>query len=85
MARDLTGASRATATPSLLALATGAAAFAAIAAGTLAIGYLAIGHLKIRKARFGTLAIDELTVRSLRLLDHESRTPGGNDQRGANL
>ena len=56
---------------SLLALALGAAAFGAIAIGALAVGRIAIGRLAIKKARFGTLHVDELTVRKLRVLERD--------------
>jgi hypothetical protein len=56
---------------SLLALALGAAAFGAVAIGALAIGRLLVGRLVIKKARFGALEVDELTVRRLRVVEHE--------------
>jgi hypothetical protein len=56
---------------SLLAIALGAAAFGAIAIGAVAIGRLAVGRLVIKRARFGALEVDELTVRRLRVLEHE--------------
>jgi len=54
-----------------LALAIGAAAFGAIAVGALAIGRIAIGRMIIKKARFGALEVDDLTVRKLRVIEHE--------------
>jgi hypothetical protein len=55
-----------------MALALGAAAFGAVAIGALAIGRLAVGRSVIKKVRFGTLEIDELTVRKLRVLEHDT-------------
>ena len=75
MARDITGQSKAVPTASLLALALGAAAFGAVAIGALAIGRLAVGRMVIKKARFGALEVDELTVRKLRVLDHDAGSP----------
>jgi hypothetical protein len=49
----------------------GAAAFGAVAIGALAIGRLAIGRLVIKKARFSRQEVDELTVRRLRVVEHE--------------
>ena len=63
MARAVTGHSKGIPTVSLFALALGAAAFGAVAIGALAIGRLAVGRLVIKKAHFGTLEVDELTVR----------------------
>jgi hypothetical protein len=57
----------------LLAFALGAAALGAVAVGALAIGRLAVGRLVIRKARFGTLEVDELRVRRLHLAEPERR------------
>jgi hypothetical protein len=59
------------ATASLLAVALGAVAFGAFAIGAVAIGRLAVGRLVIKRARFGALEVDELTVRKLRVLEHE--------------
>jgi hypothetical protein len=56
---------------SLLAAAVGAVAFGAFAIGAVAIGRLAVGRLVIKRARFGALEVDELTVRRLRVLEHE--------------
>ena len=64
----------------LLALALGAAAVGAIAVGALAIGRMAVGRLVIRKARFGALEVDELTVRKLHVARHEGAS--SEDQRG---
>jgi len=54
---------------SLLTLAVGAAAVGVIAIGALAIGRLAVGRLVIRKARFGALEVDDLTVRRLHVAE----------------
>jgi len=54
----------------LLALALGAAAL-----GAVAIGALAIGRITVKKARFGTLEVDELTVRRLRIVEYEGSNP----------
>ena len=51
-------------------VALGAVAFGAFAIGAVAIGRLAVGRLVIKKARFGALEVDELTVRRLRVLEH---------------
>src|SRR5580658_3875540 len=72
MARDIRGQSKAVPAAGLLALALGAAAFGALAIGALAIGRLAVGRMVIKKARFGALQVDELTVRKLRVLEHET-------------
>jgi hypothetical protein len=69
--RDVTSQSNTGPAVSLLGLALGAAAIGAIAIGALAIGRLAIGRLVIKKARFGALEVDELTVRRLRVLEHD--------------
>jgi hypothetical protein len=37
--------------------------------GALAIGALAIGKLAVRKAKFGDVEIDSLTVRKLRIIE----------------
>ena len=71
MAREVSGRPKAVPTASLLALALGAAAFGAVAIGALAIGRLAVGRLVIKKARFGALEVDELTVRKLHVIEHE--------------
>jgi hypothetical protein len=71
MAREVTVQSKPSPAASLLALALGAAAVGAVAIGALAIGRLAVGRLTIRKARFGALEVDELTVRKLRVVEHE--------------
>jgi hypothetical protein len=76
MPRQVICRSRATTAPSLLALAMGAAACGAIAIGALAIGQLVVGRLIIKRARFGTLELDQLTVRRLRILDHAGLPPG---------
>jgi hypothetical protein len=51
------------------AIAVGALAFGAIAIGALAIARLAIGELTVKKARFRSVEIDDLTVRRLRVID----------------
>jgi hypothetical protein len=71
MANEASRQSRAAPASSLLALALGAAALGAIAIGAVAIGRLAVGRLVIKKARFGALEVDELTVRRLRVVEHE--------------
>jgi hypothetical protein len=53
----------------MVALALGAAALGAFAIGAIAIGSLAIGGLVVRKAKFRTVEIDDLTVRRLRVLE----------------
>jgi hypothetical protein len=75
MARDVADRSRSSPAASLLAFALGAAAIGAVAIGALAIGRLAVGRLVIRKARFGTLEVDELTVRRLRVVEHAGPDP----------
>lgn len=52
-------------------MALGAFAIGAAAVGVFAIGRLAIGQLAIKKARFGALEVDLLTVRRLRVLEQE--------------
>jgi len=49
------------------AIATGALAIGALAIGAIAVGAFAIGRLSVRKARFGTVEIDRLTVREMKL------------------
>jgi len=71
MARDIADRSNAIPAMSLLALALGAAAFGAIAIGAVAMGRLAVGRLVVKKARFGALEVDELTVRRLRIVEHQ--------------
>lgn len=51
------------------ALAIGAFALGAFAIGALAIGRLAIGRATARKVHLGTVEIDDLTVRRLRVID----------------
>jgi hypothetical protein len=70
MAGEVSRQSKAVPAGSLLALALGAAAVGAVAIGALAIGRLVVGRLVIKKARFGVLQVDELTVRKLRVVDH---------------
>jgi hypothetical protein len=71
MAREISGRPKVVPAASLLALALGAAAFGAVAIGALAIGRIAVGRLVIKKARFGALEVDELTVRKLHVVEHE--------------
>ena len=75
MTREVTRQSKAVSAASLLALALGAAAFGAVAIGALAIGRLVVGRLVIKKARFGALEVDELTVRKLHVVEHEGPGP----------
>jgi len=75
MAGKLTDQSKTVPAASLLALALGAAAFGAVAIGVVAIGRLAVGRLVIKKARFGALEVDELTVRRLRVVEHVGPKP----------
>jgi hypothetical protein len=51
------------------AVAVGALACGAIAIGALAIARLAISHMTVKKARFRSVEIDDLTVRRLRVID----------------
>jgi hypothetical protein len=51
------------------ALAIGAFALGAFAIGALAIGRLAIGRATARKVHLGTVEIDDLTVRRLRVIE----------------
>ena len=74
MVREVTRQSKAVLAGSLLALALGAAAFGAVAIGALAIGRLVVGRLVIKKARFGALEVDELTVRKMRVVEHQRPT-----------
>jgi hypothetical protein len=71
MGRDAIRQSNAAPAISLLALALGAAAFGAIAIGALAVGRIAVGRLAIKKARFGALEVDELTLRSVRVVERD--------------
>jgi hypothetical protein len=57
------------------ALAIGAAALGAFAIGAMAIGRLAIGGLAVRKAKFGAVEIDDLTVRRLHVLESAPGMP----------
>ena len=75
MPREITGQSKAVPAASLLALALGAAAFGAVAIGALAIGRPAVGRMVIKKARFGALVVDELTVRKLRVFEQVPSGP----------
>jgi hypothetical protein len=56
---------------SLPAAAAGALAFGALAIGAIAIARLAIGGMAVKKAKFGSVEIDELTVRRLRVIEEE--------------
>ncbi len=76
MAREVTRRSKSISAASPLALVLGAAAFGAIAIGAPAIGRLAVGRLVIKKARFGALEVDELTVRRLRVVEREKPKVG---------
>ncbi len=71
MTREVSRQLKAPPATSLLALALGAAAFGAVAIGALAVGRLVVGRLVIKKARFSAVEVDELTVRRLRVVDHE--------------
>jgi len=72
MTRDVTARPRAILPANKLsALVLGAAAIGALAIGALAIGHVAVGRLVIRKARIGALEVDDLTVRRLRVVEHE--------------
>jgi hypothetical protein len=53
----------------MAALALGAAALGALAIGAVAIGRLAIGGLVVRRAKFRSVEIGDLTVHRLRVLD----------------
>jgi hypothetical protein len=57
------------------ALALGAMALGAFAIGAMAIGSLAVGGLFVRKARLGSVEIDDLTVHRLRVLEPAPLTP----------
>jgi hypothetical protein len=59
----------------LIAVAVGAAALGTLAVGAIAIGTLAIGGLVVRKARFRTVEIDDLTVHRLHVLDTAPNRP----------
>ena len=59
----------------MIAVAVGAAALGTLAVGAIAIGTLAIGALVVRKARFRTVEIDDLTVHRLRVLDTAPNLP----------
>jgi hypothetical protein len=50
-----------------------ATALCAVAVGAIAVGSLAIGALVVRKARFRSIEVDDLTVHRLRVLEP---TPG---------
>jgi hypothetical protein len=52
-----------------VAVGMGAAALGACAVGAIAVGSLAIGGLLVRKARFRSVEIDDLTVHRLRILE----------------
>jgi hypothetical protein len=57
------------------ALAVGAMALGAFAIGAIAIGRLAIGGLAVRKAKFGSVEIEDLTVRRLHVLETSPGVP----------
>jgi hypothetical protein len=59
-----------------IGLALSVAALGALAVGAIAIGRLAIGGLVVRRARFRSVEIDDLTVRRLHVLE---TTPGGRE------
>jgi hypothetical protein len=46
--------------------------FGAVAIRALAIGRIAVGRLVIKTARFGALEVNELTVRKLRVFEHDT-------------
>ncbi len=61
-------------------VAIGALALGALAVGALAIGALGIGRLRILRAdadnlHLGTVEIDDLTVRRLRVIEHAGDEP----------
>jgi hypothetical protein len=53
----------------MVAFALGAAALGAFAMGAVAIGSLAIGGLVVRRAKFKSVEIDDLTVCRLHVLE----------------
>jgi hypothetical protein len=53
----------------------GAVALGAFAIGAIAIGRMAIGGLVVRRARLGSVEIDDLTVRRLRVLEATPAMP----------
>lgn len=53
----------------MVALALGAAALGAFAIGAVAIGSMAIGGLVVRRAKFRSVEIDDLTVRRLHVVE----------------
>ena len=50
-------------------IAIGSIAIGAIAIGAIAIARVAIARMSVKKARFGSVEIDDLTVKRLRVLD----------------
>jgi hypothetical protein len=68
----LASGATATGATALGTLAVGALAIGAVAIGALAIGKLMIKRLVVKDARFRRVAIDELTVGRVRLLDDEA-------------
>ena len=65
-------------------VAMGALALGALAVGALAIGALAIGRLRILRAdadrlHLGTVEIDDLTVKRLRVIDTADEMDGSNE------
>ena len=75
MARDVIRRSHPPRTTSLLGVALAAAAVGAIAIGALAIGRLAIGRVAVKQARFGSLEVDDLMVRKLRVIERDGSNP----------
>jgi hypothetical protein len=58
------------------AAAVGTLALGALAIGAVAVASMVIGALAVKRARFGKVEIDELTVRSLRVIgDEEAQEP----------
>jgi hypothetical protein len=60
------------------AAAVGALAFGALAIGALAIARLAIKEMAVKRARFGAVEIDDLTVRRLRVIEHVQQSSDAN-------
>ena len=61
----------------LAALLVQALAIGAIAMGAIALGAVAIGLLAVRKARFGEVEIDRLTVHHIDVKNTTEATPSG--------
>ena len=53
----------------MAALALGTAAVGVLALGAVAVGRLAVGGLTVRRARFHSVEIEDLTVRRLRVIE----------------